>query len=261
MANHIKIPASLKKFHDAGACIVRHDSERKAHCHYDKKGYAETKANRTAHYNAAPRQYDPATITGLKGTKKKLTVKGKVHYRTTTPVQQPKDPAKQKKTIWDVDACATGAFPNFKPKARGAHYPYRHQWHHLIPSAALEQGLYHDEFHRKPLLCLVVGKYNINEKANIVLLPEEAQVGQIIKWPIHPNNHPHYNDYAKAKLKQARDSLASALDKSKGDVHKVDKKMAENAGKDIDKISSRLYDQLEQWGRAKGAGVEINLIG
>lgn len=265
MANHTNIPRSLKKFHDDGACIVRHERDRKKHCHYDKNGYDETRtAARMIHYNAKgspkPRGFAPADISDLKGSRKRRTDKnGKVHYRTTTPEQQ-KDPSKPNEKIWDVDGSARAGIPNFKPKARGAHYPYRHQWHHLIPSAALEQGLYHDEYRRKPILCLVVGKYNINHGKNIVLLPEEAQVGQIVKWPIHPNNHPKYNAYTKEKLKGARDKLAGALKRNDGDVHDMNEKTAARSAADVRRLSQDLYDQLEEWGRKGGAGVEINRI-
>ena len=52
--------------------------------------------------------------------------------------------------------------------------------------------------------------------------PEEGQVGRIVRWPIHPNNHPQYNAYAESKLGRARDRLVSALARSKGKVHEID---------------------------------------
>lgn len=265
MANHTEIPPELKKFHDDGACIERHDRDRTKFCHYDKNGYVETlTAARKVHYNhdgsPAPRGFDPAQIVGLQRSWKTRTIKktGQVIARETTPEQQQGRKANPK--IWDVDGCAQAPFPNFKPKTKGAHYPYRHQWHHLIPSASLRDGLHHDEYGEKPILCLLVGKYNLNAGENVVLLPEEGQVGQIIKWPIHPTCHPQYNEYTEDKLSDVRDRLASALAKSKGEVHEVDKETAGQVAGDIRTISKKLYEQLEQWGRTCGAGLEINRI-
>jgi hypothetical protein len=260
VANHTKIPPELQEFHDAGACIERHKQDRKEHCHYDKKGYTETlTAARKPHYNhdgsPSPRGFDPKSVVSLARSFKLR--KGK--ERETTPQQQqPGAPINHK--IWDVDGFAKPGMPNFYPRRVGAHYPYRHQWHHLIPSASLRDGLYHDEYGVKPLLCLLVGKYNLNAGENVVLLPEEGQVGQIIRWPTHPTCHPKYNAYTEAKLVDARDKLAAALSDSKEDVHKVDEGNAGKTGTEIVGISRELYRQLEQWGRAGGAGVEINRI-
>jgi hypothetical protein len=124
----------------------------------------------------------------------------------------------------------------------------------------LKAGLQHPKYGDKPRLALLVGHYNINAGVNVVLLPEEAQVGQIIRWPIHPTSHPDYNKYSEARLETVRDRLAAALSRSKGEVHEVDKETAEQVSDNVRTISKKLYEQLEQWGRTGGAGLEINRI-
>jgi hypothetical protein len=124
----------------------------------------------------------------------------------------------------------------------------------------LHSTLYSEEHGTKLLQVLLVARYNLNGEANIALLPKQEAVGQLVKWPVHPNNHSGFDQYARHKLGWLKEQLINAL--GQGKAHEVNPENVGNVKSDLDKISGRLYRILTlARGRASGGhGKHINEI-
>ena len=224
------------KYHEQGGCVVRHERAQNAECKYRINGYNITQSARSKDYNA-PHRYAAEHVVDLKRKRVKRPGGGYHLSPTQNKAGGPVDPG-----IWNI-----GANGNFVPReqgGRGFHYPYLHNWHHLIANDRLSRALYDGEAGLNLLLLLMAAKYNLNGEQNIVLLPQQESVGRIIKWPIHPNNHGPYDDYAEKKLSGLKETLKKALDDKK--VHQVDPKRAQCAVDELNRISKLLYRILRE---------------
>ncbi len=89
----------------------------------------------------------------------------------------------------------------------------------------------------------MAGKYNINGPRNVVLLPQQRVVGEIIGWPIHPSDHAEYDDYVEKKLNALKRQLEGAL---KDAGHPVDNQATRDIAENVNKISDKLYKILKE---------------
>lgn len=251
-------------FHKNGACVTRHESNLKPGCKYWKNGFMITRKARAARYSS-PARFDARNADYVAQAMRKVA--GKV---VASPYQQ--DPERKQKTVsdWNVGVSLTEAgtgtkLPeNFKPREMGGvgfHHPYLHNWHHMIGNAMLVKHLV---LEGKPnpyvlLEVLMAGKYNINGPRNVVLLPQQRIVGRIIKWPIHPNNHPRFDVFAEQQLGTLKNRLRQALDDAK---HPVKNKATTDIANDLNNVSDELLNILDQMGLMEnGGGMHINRIG
>jgi hypothetical protein len=240
------------EYHKKGACVVRHQSKRTARCKYEENGYNITASFKT-HYNA-PR-YDPKDLQGIKQKTLKRKQGGKKYTVKTPSKPAPGDAS----PVWDYGKQAESGHDNFLPRDNGGlgfHYPYLHNWHHLIANEMLNKYL-KERRSLKLLEVLMASDYNINDGENIVLLPKEEKVGRIIKWSTHPNNHPKFDAYAKSKLGDLKDRLRAGLVRKK--PHKITVKAVAGVKKDLNDTSKDLRDMLEALGRLQ-PGAHINKI-
>jgi hypothetical protein len=148
-----------------------------------------------------------------------------------------------------VGAQARAGLDNFKPRTMGgvgAHYPYLHNWHHLIPNQLLVEMLHDEKLGYKLLDVLMAAKYNLNGKKNVVLLPQQERVAAVVKWPNHPNNHPTYDEYAQVHIASLKKRLLKAL---KQGGHKIESSNAGDVAKDLETTSERLFNMLDALGR------------
>ena len=208
---HIERLTRNSEYHKSKkACIIRHKSAEEAQCKYARNGYDVTQG-RAKYYNA-PR-YDPAKVSNL--VQQRLVRKSQKNRVVLTPRQQEAGkPVVQ--DIWDVDK--HGNFVPAYDGGDGGHYPYEHNWHHMIANEMLFDEL-HDDSLPDPyqlLELLMAGEYNLNSGRNIVLLPKKEPVGLLIRWPIHPNNHSGFDTYAQAKLSWLKGKLMKALERRTG---------------------------------------------
>lgn len=234
-------------FHKNGACVCRHESNLKPGCKYWKNGFQITRKARAAKYNA-PARFEARHADGVAQAMRKV---GK--ETVASPYVQ--DPQRTDKTAseWNVGISlvdrATGKkLPeNFLPREMGGvgfHHPYLHNWHHMIGNAMLVKHLILEgEPNPYQLLeVLMAGRYNINGPRNIVLLPQQRLVGRIIKWPIHPNNHPRFDQFVETKLGDLRFRLSEALENS---GHPVKNKTTQDIAKDVNDVSDGVLELLE----------------
>jgi hypothetical protein len=246
---HVERLTTNSEYHKSKkACIVRHKSAEEAQCKYARNGYNVTQG-RKQYYNA-PR-YDPAKVANL--TQQRLVLKSQGDRVVFTPRQQEKGtPVVQ--DIWDVDK--HGNFVPAYDGGDGGHHPYKHNWHHMIANEMLFQELY-DESLPDPyqlLELLMAGGYNLNSGRNIVLLPKKTLVGILVRWPIHPNNHPRFDTYVQGKLSWLKRKLMKALGNKS--VHEVDPEKTVALKEDLEKLSDNLFLVLEQM----PGGMHINKI-
>lgn len=249
-------------FHKNGACVCRHEKNRKSGCHYDQNGFKHTRRSRAALYSS-PTRFDAEKADRIAQKGRWVgRKKSPRRRRVTSPARQTAEGRAGGESIWNVGASADGVHENFKPRSMGGvgfYHPYFHEWHHMIANAMLVR-----HFHRKDapdpyvlLELLMAGKYNINHPRNIVLLPQQKRVGDIIHWPIHPNNHGKYDAFAKSQLGETAARLEEALDEPD---HPVREKTAKDIAEDLHKISDRLFKILDAVGKEHG-GVHVNQAG
>jgi hypothetical protein len=254
------------EWHDQGACLLRHEKNQKDHCKYKKLGRLHAEKARKDYYQRAEFKLPAslAKVSALSSSSKSLTRKGKQTAaprpltRDTTPT---KPSGSSEPDFWDIDERADGRKLNFKASGPG-HYPYRHQWHHLIPSEMLYQYLLTgaDGARIVPLhLALMRGKYTIHHGPNVVLLPEEEQVGALVQFPTHLGRHPEYDKFAKSRLTDQKQQLQKALKDAGGKPHEVDAKASTGIGESLHRVSNDLFSMVEAFGKLS-PGRELNAI-
>jgi len=150
---------------------------------------------------------------------------------------------------WGSNRKLTTPKSNFLPQPhKGWHYmfPYKHTYHHLIekdsfltyvinapvPSSAVTQ------FRRKKIV--ITKKYlhwNINNKNNVILLPNEVPHAEVVELPCHcpwdTCSHPKYSSILKTKLEKVKKKIDAAVED--GDHPKI---------KDAEKILTNTQDEL-----------------
>lgn len=238
------------KYHQGGACVVRHASAQNKECKYEENGYDKTSTAR-AHWYNAPGRFKLGLVDWNKVRPKMVKVPGPGGYKIKSFVAPPAG-EKADPHLWNI-----GVHDNFVPGKKGFHHPYLHNWHHMIGNEELFQRIYDPVYGVKLLQVLMVAKYNLNHERNIVLLPKQDRVGKIVKWPTHPNNHGTYDAYASAKLSTLKARLKQALGNPQ--AHPVNAQNVGNVAESVHLISDRLLLLLEQLGREQ-PGVHINRV-
>jgi hypothetical protein len=146
---------------------------------------------------------------------------------------------------------------NFKPFTSGGwHYffPYKHNYHHLIARGAfsnivlngkIPSGSKITPYQRLQIvLCKKYLHWNINNRDNIILLPNEEIHARIVGLPAHcPWEIPHHHDYTdmiESKLIEVR----KAIDKA---IRTKDHKKEINAAKKIlEETQEELLDEVKK---------------
>jgi len=93
------------------------------------------------------------------------------------------------------------------------------------------------------------GKYTIHDGRNVVLLPEEEQVGALVKFPTHLGHHPKYDEFAKSRLTDQKRRLMDELKKAGDKPHEVDAKASAGIGESLHDVSNDLFSMVEAFGR------------
>ncbi|NPC86927.1 hypothetical protein HPC49_53190, partial [Pyxidicoccus fallax] len=113
----------------------------------------------------------------------------------------------------------------------GAWYPYHHEHHHLVPQGAVHEYLIgRDEKAERRLRLVLAAKWNINRGDNLVLLPKEVFVAEIVGLPAHCpwglREHPEYSASMRDALRRANRALNAAMD-AQGDCQDALRKLKE----------------------------------
>lgn len=120
-----------------------------------------------------------------------------------------------------------GAQVNFLPRKNekkggyGKWYPYFHEHHHILPQGAYRDYVIYatDEDIDDRIKISVTSGWNINDKPNMIMLPEEVMVGRIIQLPAHKFwgefGHEDYSKSIKDDLREVQQKMQKAVDEKK----------------------------------------------
>lgn len=136
---------------------------------------------------------------------------------------------------------------NFVPRHHGGHIclvPYHHNHHHLIPNGAFrdyvilaEEGLDGETVTvPRRTMAVLLSKWNINERQNVVILPQQDFISEIVgliaHCPYGLMSHTEYSQATSTELKRIRKLMDKAL---KNKTHEF-----EDIKTKLDKLSKRL---------------------
>lgn len=244
---------------NGGKCIAKHEPPYKPGCSCSHRWQAFEKALEKAslynQYEVKDEQGDGSWELLFRGGSKavaKLEKRGEkeVVLSSENKGMYRHKVNKPRKGDWDV-----GREYNFK---WDCNKPYYHEAHHVIPDATLRDVLV--QVFPKPELAIKVASeildapYNVHHKDNMLILPMDEQVGNLLKLPIHREtkqcNHTEYDLYVGDKLKNR---LRAALEQI---MEKHDEEGEEPRYKDlaeaIEAISSETYDEVASARRVHG---------
>ncbi|NMO23654.1 hypothetical protein HPC49_54450, partial [Pyxidicoccus fallax] len=128
----------------------------------------------------------------------------------------------------------------------GAWYPYHHEHHHLVPQGAVHEYLIgRDEKAERRLKLVLAAKWNINRGDNLVLLPKEVFVAEIVGLPAHCpwglREHPEYSASMRYVLSKAKKALDAAM-AGKGDCQKAVMKLRQT----LEAASELVLDEIKK---------------
>lgn len=168
---------------------------------------------------------------------------------------------------WDNDKQTIRKFPNFRERAT---IPYYHNAHHIIPRAVLNNCLYSAANTDVRLFWLVrqgllMAKYNLNDKENMVILPMSKIVANALSLPRHITQiesepgvkpeymkHDIYSDNVRDKVEPVITDFAEQIA-----LEEHDEKIPKLAKQKLLRISQELFMKLRAWGmEAKGKAVD-----
>jgi hypothetical protein len=144
-------------------------------------------------------------------------------------------------------------------------WPWWNNAHHIIPKGTLTAKI-DVEMGTDTFLAVVIKKalmvamYNVNHKRNMMFLPQDREVGEILLLPRHitlmekdgpggtpeATDHKQYNENVAARLKEIIDDYKAEADKVRNKEHpeheaKLDKTR-------LEKLSDKLYGEIKVFG-------------
>lgn len=157
-----------------------------------------------------------------------------------------------------LSANRPGNFDHFK-------VPYWHNAHHIIPNGALKGAITKAGKEKAGLTNLIKqgllkATYNLNDRKNMIILPMEQDVGDLIRLPRHLRgdgtrrfSHPDYSRDAEEQMKDIIDSYKKiALDALKAVEKTHEKPNATLSKTALETLSEQLYEQIKNFGQAYG---------
>jgi hypothetical protein len=170
---------------------------------------------------------------------------------------------------WDVGQ--SGNFDHFRR-------PYWHNAHHIIPNGALNSFIDKTEEsdYRLPNLIrqeLLIAKYNLNDKENMVILPMERRVANALGLPRHllrdeggPNDkmeffsHADYSREVEGKLRDIVNDYKSLLDASSEEAGEEHRKAPGQLSKEkLENLSKTIYKEIKTQGAGMGGAALSNM--
>src|ERR1043165_1487235 len=284
----------LEKLHeevggtDNGACLTGHEGRYKKDksCSYRWQAHRISIDERTKVYNGIvmakdDKTYKRATIRNIanKGiqTSAYKTKKGKLHPAAYVSHLAPPGPGD-----WDLEGPTktlkrktiskrSESIPK-KANFTKDRWPYWHNAHHLIPKSLLNDTIdevgknadHNPEASSIIRKCLLEAKYNVNFKINMIILPQDREVGRILRLPRHlilvqlsgdekqierveTACHEAYDRYVLVRLKRIINGFAGRIHKKKCE----DPKNPGLAKDQLERLSTKLYDEIIKFGKVR----------
>lgn len=235
---HEKDAAEKVPHHPDGGCLNRHVGDaplyaKNKHCSHRYQAYEKMKDTKQL-YDWP--KYKPLTDAG----KRRRTARKRAgasddmypkYYRTylDPPIENG----------WDVEDG-----DNFEVRC---YDPYWHEAHHVVPNSILANAIaevYDGEYTTTIRRGLSKAKYNLNDKLNMIMLPMDKPVAEVLELPRHRKtatvrSHKAYSRMVKSEL----DSIISEIGK-KLKAHEA--RNYSDVKKDIESLSERLFDAIVQ---------------
>ena len=138
--------------------------------------------------------------------------------------------------------------------------PYWHNAHHIIPNGALKNEINQTSNNDSRLpnmirYCLLKASYNLNDKKNMIILPQGRVVAKALKLPRHlkgdevgPDekgeffSHADYSRNIQSKLKKIMNQYKKALISSLEDHPKPPSKLSKAK---LEALSQKIYDSMK----------------
>ncbi len=112
--------------------------------------------------------------------------------------------------------------------------PFKHQYHHIMPSGVLRANLTNDE-----LSILQASRYNINEGINLIILPYLDPDALELGLPAHIGYHKEYSDDCSKTITQMKQDISKLTEDGKHDIT--------DANVDCFRAFLRRWEQEEFW--------------
>ena len=250
--NHIS-DQDLEKLHQpkGGAkekgCLTRHQSREEGHkCSHQWQARVKAEGDPTIYNYPA---YKSMCGTGKFVTAARKTSKGVFPKDYTKLINgfYMKDRPTHEGREWDL-----GKDDNFNHFIK----PYWHNAHHIVPNGALKNAITNTgqaDFRLPNLIryCLFKASYNLNDKINMIILPQGKNVAAALHLPRHlkgdevgPDeegefySHKDYSKNIELKLEKVMDDYVDTLDSAPDEQHpepptKLSKKKLEDLSEDI----------------------------
>ncbi|RKG85802.1 AHH domain-containing protein [Corallococcus terminator] len=145
-----------------------------------------------------------------------------------------------------------GFAPNHEPARLGAWYPYDHEHHHIIPDTTLRNGVLRlpdaQTSFQQRISALMEAKWNVHNEGNVILLPDDVTIADILGLPPHcpwgATGHDAYSDQVEIKVQRIAEELDQELAASKDDAHEAEKKAGARLKQRLDELSRTMYQQI-----------------
>lgn len=269
-----------------GACLTGHEArfsrfERKRSCNYRYQAYEQAKAQ--DQIRARLHLYKKRLSTGpIKTSAYQTDAGGQAPHYYCAELPFPGD------GDWDVGGPSKDiirvVFNNEKIKIKtGMNFtqdtwPYWNNAHHLIPKGTLKERIVKEGAQVSDLIqkMLLDARYNINHKINMLFLPQDREVAELLELPRHLQlkdgdgqvyvsvpctDHPVYSEMVleiAAGLNKIIQGYRKICDQNGQGVHK-----SPNAALDkrkLEDLSRRLLKLLLKWGQSKYAGMSLDQL-
>ena len=276
----------LNKLHEKvkgteqGACLTGHQASyskktagKKISCNYRYQSHEQAKANSSIKNRL---EGYPTNLTAQIKTALKVAPP---RYSTSIAPPGPGD--------WDLEGPTTGPIVRKNKQRRkvtipiGMNFsqdtwPYWNNAHHLIPKGTLKDVIVSNPAPIPNMIQqgLLSALYNVNHKRNMLLIPQDREVADILNMPRHIQlkegddptisaqvfNHPKYNDMVEIGLKKIFMSYKRIADNANKNKtgHQVPNIKLDKAK--LEKLSDNLLALVLSWGSGVSLDSKANVI-
>jgi A nuclease family of the HNH/ENDO VII superfamily with conserved AHH len=269
---------SIAKLHkrqkqtDDGACLTGHEGGylKNNSCSYRWQAHSISLADRTDMYDDLAVPAPPAGGIATNAYRSKKSKLVPAWYVTALEPPEPGDwnlAGPKRKIKRKSNNKRTDTIPIGKNFTKDR-WPYWHNSHHLIPKSLLREVINAsaDGDGVNPLApsiirkCLLVAKYNVNHTVNMILLPQDREVGKILGLPRHlilkelagPGldartevaSHRDYDCFVEERLTKIISDFAARIDKK----NCVDAEDPQTNKQRLEKLSRELLQQIKAFG-------------
>ncbi|RKH28903.1 hypothetical protein D7Y13_22665 [Corallococcus praedator] len=145
-----------------------------------------------------------------------------------------------------------GFAPNHDLARLGSWYPYDHEHHHIIPDTSLRNGMLRlpdaQTSFQQRLSVLMESKWNVHNDKNVILLPDDVTIADILGLPAHcpwgSTGHEAYSEQVESSIEKIAAQIDEELAVGEEDAHEAEKKAGLRLKEQLELRSLSLYRQI-----------------